>query len=192
MGREEDIKLVEEAKSDPQAFGRIFEIYYDRIFRYAAHVTSNADAAADISSEVFFKALKGIKKFKHTGAPFSAWLYRIAANECHNYFRAARYRPASYDAAIEAGLIREPASSRDTEKELEEAQKEIDRNVDYAKAKEMMDFLKPVYKDVLVLRFMEGMKLSEIAQVLDKKEGTIKSLLSRGIAAIKKRNQKRG
>lgn len=191
MDRDEEIKLIEEAKKNPHAFGRIFEIYYDRIFRYAAHMTSNADAAADISSEVFFKALKGIKKFRHTAAPFSAWLYRIATNECHNYFRSARYRPASYEAALEAGIVREPASSDDTEKELEAAQKEIDRSKDYARAKEMINFLKPVYRDVLVLRFMEGMKLSEIAGVLGKKEGTIKSLLSRGIAAIKKRNQKR-
>lgn len=187
----EEIKLIEDAKTNPAAFGKIFELYHRKIFRYAARLTSNADAAADIAAEVFYKALKAIPKYKHSGVPFSAWLYRIATNECNTYFRKGRYAPASFDAAIESGAIKEPVSSRDVEKEMEEAQALLDNEKDYVRAVRLMAGLKPLYREVLALRFMEGKKIGEIAQILGKKEGTIKSLISRGIAMIK-RNQKAG
>ncbi len=191
MDRKTEITLIEEAKTNPAAFGKVFELYHPKIFRYAARITSNADVAADIAAEVFYKALKALPGYKQGAAPFSAWLYRIATNECNTYFRKGRYAPASFDAAVETGIISFPASDSDIEKEMEEAQAVLDNDADYKRAVGLMAGLKHVYREALVLRFMEGKKTREIAHILGKKEGTVKSLISRGISIIK-RNQKKG
>jgi len=75
------------ARTDVQAFGMLYDEYYGKIFGYALRRTASVDAAQDITSEVFLKALKNIKRFQWRDIPFPAWLYRIAGNAINNGFR---------------------------------------------------------------------------------------------------------
>jgi RNA polymerase sigma-70 factor (ECF subfamily) len=73
--------LIEAAQRDPARFAALYDLYFDRIYAYVARRASSRDEAEDIVSEVFHKALANLRRFEWRGAPFSAWLYRIAANE---------------------------------------------------------------------------------------------------------------
>jgi RNA polymerase sigma-70 factor (ECF subfamily) len=185
MDRETERKLVEEAKRDPKAFGKIFEEYYSPIHRYALHRTGNAAAADDVTSETFFKALSKLSGFRWSGVPVSAWLYRIAGNEVINYFRRGAHEPAPYDVNGNDGSIREPASPQDMEKELLETQEKIDNSARYIRAKEALKTLPLKYQETLTLRFLEDKKITEICEILGKNEGTVKSLISRGVSRLK-------
>ncbi len=73
--------LIEAAQRDPARFAELYDLYFDRIYAYVAWRTASRDEAEDMVSEVFHKALANLRRFEWRGAPFSAWLYRIAANE---------------------------------------------------------------------------------------------------------------
>ncbi len=187
MDRAAEKQLVEKSKKDPEAFAKLFEEYYPKILRYNFHRTGNAEAARDITSEVFFRALKNLWQFRWTGAPFSAWLYKIASNEVNQYFRKKKYEPVSLEQAIEENNMPEPASQADLEKEIAEAQAAIDNNRNYIAIKDALFELPQKYQETLALRFLEQKKITEICEILGKKEGTVKSLISRGVEMLRKK-----
>ena len=183
-------EIIELAKVNPAAFGVLFDKYHKPILRYALHRTGNAETASDIASETFFKALNKIGTYRFTGAPFSAWLYRIAGNEINMYFRKKKYDPVSYEDAIGEEGVLDKESAESIDRELNEAQEEIDKNRDYQQIKEALFAMDSKYQDVIVLRFFQEMKVQEIAQTIGKSEGTVKSLLSRGLAYLRKKLEK--
>jgi len=187
MDRAAEKQLVEKSRKDPEAFAELFEEYYPKILRYNLHRTANAEAARDITSEVFFKALKNLWQFRWKGVPFSSWLYKIASNEVNQYFRNRKYEPVSLEQAIEENKMPELASQNDLEKEIAAAQAELDKNRDYASIKGALLALPEKYQEVLALRFLEQKKIAEICEILGKKEGTVKSLLSRGVEMLRKK-----
>jgi RNA polymerase sigma-70 factor, ECF subfamily len=78
---------VEAAKADPARFDVLYDRYYKSIFVFIYRRTGNEELTADLTSQVFMKALINISKYVHKGVPFSAWLFRIAFNEINMYFR---------------------------------------------------------------------------------------------------------
>ncbi len=72
--------LVEAAQRDPSRFAALYERHFDRVYAYVVHRVRDRDAAEDVTSEVFHKALAGLRRYEWRGAPFGAWLIRIAAN----------------------------------------------------------------------------------------------------------------
>jgi RNA polymerase sigma-70 factor (ECF subfamily) len=97
MDRNREKRLIEQAKSDPEAFGVIFDAYYPDIFGYILRRTANVEVARDIASETFFKAFRNLSKFRWRGISISSWLYRIASNEIISFFRHKKYEPESLD-----------------------------------------------------------------------------------------------
>ena len=92
-------QLVERAKVDADAFGELYSHYFGQIYRFVYSRLRDQDAAEDVTSEVFFKALRAIGRYKPSGHPFSAWLYQISVNAIADHYRAKR--PAtSLDDAI--------------------------------------------------------------------------------------------
>ena len=87
MNLNEKKELIERAKRDPEAFGKIYDENYPKIFGYILKRVANLDIAQDITSETFLKALRNLWKFHWQNISISAWLYRIANNEIANYFR---------------------------------------------------------------------------------------------------------
>ena len=90
MNLEQEKELVERAKSDTGAFGELYDQYYSRILGYVLRRTASIEIAQDVTSEVFFKALKHLGQFHWRGVPFSAWLYRIACHEIANNLRKSK------------------------------------------------------------------------------------------------------
>lgn len=89
---------IRKAQEDPVHFKPLYEAYFRRIFRFVFHRVGEKDVAGDITSQVFLKALVNLKKFEFRGVPFSAWLFRIAFNECNEFFRKTkRHRHVAID-----------------------------------------------------------------------------------------------
>src|SRR4051794_14365398 len=72
--------LVEAAQRDPSQFAALYERHFERVYAYAAHRLRDRDAAEDVTADVFHRALRHIGTYEWRGAPFGAWLLRIAAN----------------------------------------------------------------------------------------------------------------
>lgn len=177
-------KLVEHAKSDPESFGKLYELNYDQIFAYVLKRTADIQVAQDITAETFFKALKTIHNFKWQNVPFSAWLYRIAINEINLLHRKGHYKPISLDGLKDQGF--DPISADNMEEEFLIAQHSLERHAQFLQVQKELERIPAKYRDVITLRFFTGKQISEIAQILGKPEGTVKSLLHRGLEKLKK------
>ena len=173
--------LVERAKNDPEAFGDLYDEYYPKIFGYILKRTASIEVAQDVTSEVFFKALKNIGKFHWRGVPFSSWLYRIAANEITNNFKGARRRQVLTEEVSEFVNLSSPSP----EIEIAQAEEELRKHEEFLTLHEAITKLPVKYQEVITLRFFEKKHLKEIGEILGKKEGTVKSLLHRGLERLR-------
>lgn len=124
---EREEALVERAKCDPEAFGELYDRYYGRIFGYVLKRTASIDVAQDVTSEVFFKALKNLGRSRWRGVPFSAWLYRIASNEIANAFRRGK-REQKY---IRETSQSDPLSNPLLEAEAAQAEEQLLRHEEF-------------------------------------------------------------
>ena len=180
----DDKKLLEEIRKEPSKFGLIFDEYYPAIFGYIFRRVADYDIARDIASESFLKAFLNISLFKWKGIPMLSWLYRIASNECLLYFRNRKYQPGSLDKMISSRFW-DAVDPSTTLEEKSIVEKELQYHKDFIAVQEKLMRLPVPYQEVLSLRYFEEMSIKEIAMILDKKEGTIKSLLSRGIEKLR-------
>ncbi|HKZ16958.1 MAG TPA: RNA polymerase sigma factor [Geobacteraceae bacterium] len=178
-------KLLQEIEADPQKFAEVYEAFYKSIFGYAFRRTANYDAAKDIAAETFLKAYTGIGKFTWRNISILHWLYRIATNETNKYFNSRKYLPESINRIHEEyGVDITDYSNAETERILLE--EDLQRHQDFVKINELMKKLDTKYQEALALRFYEQKSIEEIAVILGKKTGTVKSLLSRGVDKLKK------
>ncbi|MCD6233184.1 RNA polymerase sigma factor [bacterium] len=177
-------ELIKEAKKNPEVFGKLYEQHYSKIFGYILKRTADLEIAQDITSETFFKALKKLWQFRWRNISFSAWLYRIANNEIANYFRKNKNCSTSLDKLLEEKGF-EPVTLHNPETEFLEAQEKLKKHQDFLEIQEKIFQLPIKYQEVITLRFFEKKKIKEIAEILGKKEGTIKSLLSRGLEKLR-------
>ena len=176
--------IIETAKRDSEAFGVLFERHYPAIFAYVHRRVGDWDAANDLTSEVFLKAFKGLWKYRWQGVPFSAWLYRIATNEVRMHFRKGIRPTLSLERmSEECGF--EPLDPASLEAEKLEAERKLKEYEDFIVVREKVLLLGLKYQDVIALRYFERKSIKEIAEILQKREGTVKSLLSRGIAKLR-------
>jgi len=177
-------KLLKEIEKDPQKFEVIYEAFYKKIFGYVFRRTTHYDAAKDITAETFLKAYVGIGKFKWRNISVLYWLYRIATNELNKYFNSRRYLPESLSRIHEEyGVDITDYTNAETERILLE--EDLQKHLKFLQINDLIKKLDIKYQDVISLRFYEQKSVEEIAIILGKKEGTVKSLLSRGIDKLK-------
>jgi RNA polymerase sigma-70 factor (ECF subfamily) len=184
MDLSEEKELVRQAQKAPDAFAKLYDQYYPKIFGYILRRTANLEAAQDITSETFFNALRKLWQFQWRSISFSCWLYRIATNEINQYFRKAEYKKSiSLEELQEQGF--EPISADDPESKLIEAQEKLEQHQDFLEIQGKIVRLPAKYQEVIALRFFEQKQIKEIAEILGKKEGTIKSLLHRAVEKLR-------
>lgn len=179
MNLKEEKKLIQEAKRNPEVFGRLYDQHYPKIFGYVLKRTVNLEVAQDITSEIFFKALKNLWQFRWRNIPFSAWLFRIANNEISNYFRKNKYKTVPLES------IPEPFATSNPSSEILGVEEELKRCQDFLALQKEISKLSIKYQEVITLRFFEKKQIKEIAEILGKREGTIKSLLHRGLEKLR-------
>ncbi len=169
--------LIQEAQKNPARFRPLYEKYYVPIFRFVLKRVGEEDLAADITSQVFLKAMKKIGKYEYRGVPFSAWLYRIASNEVTQHFRqSSKNRVVSISDNHLSGLVDESYSDNFEE------QKKIMIS--------MLSDLKESDLIMIELRFFEQRSFKEIADILDMTESNAKVKTYRIIERMKKKVRK--
>ena len=108
MQSENDIRkeyaILERSGKNAQAFGELYELYFDRIFNFIYRQTDDEDLTADLCSQTFLNALKNAGKFEFRGVPVSAWFYRIASNEVNKHYRKIKKEKVF---SIEEVLVKE-------------------------------------------------------------------------------------
>ncbi len=170
--RQEKI-IVEQARKKPQAFGALYEKYFDRIFNYIYRQTDDEELAGDLCSQTFVNALNHLKRYEFRGVPFSAWLYKIASNEVNKHYRKFKGKKVF---SIEEIRI----------KELVE---QSDESWDEELVNKLIDFMKDLPEDmlqVLELRFYEEKDFREIAYILDITESGAKMRTYRALDKLRK------
>ena len=175
-------ELLRRIKKDPQEFSYIYDEYYGPVFAYIFRRLGNYDLARDITAETFLKAFQKIGNFEWRNIPISAWLFRIATNEVNLSFRKAKYIPACIE---EAGLFLSLPYEPGIETEKAALEKSLLETHEFNTVREQLLGLDIKYQEVIALRYFEEKSLKEISVILGKKEGTVKSLLSRALQKLK-------
>ena len=166
--------LVERAVGgDRDSFGRLYEEYVDRVYRHVYYRVGNPAEAEDLTSQVFVNAYRAIGRYRQMGRPFVVWLLSIANNQVIDFYRAQREKTYLDDPGVTVtdGIdLEEIAVLGDMTQELREA---IVR-------------LKPDQRNVLILRFIDGLDYADIAAILQKKEGAVRVIQHRALLALRK------
>jgi RNA polymerase sigma-70 factor (ECF subfamily) len=179
-----EIELLNSIKTQPEAFSALFKLYYKAIFGYILRRTGNFDDAADIAADTFFKAYQQIGKFTYRGVSIKVWLYRIATNEVNQYFR---HRQKTNVFFIWLEKESETALTQFLDEDRKNWEAELQGHTQYLTVLKNLKTLPNSYQDVIALRYFEGKDNKEITEILGIKEGTLKSLLSRGIEKLRKK-----
>ena len=170
-GEAQERLLVEAAQKDPNRFAELYETNFERVYAFIARRVRNRDEAEDLTSEVFHKALANLPRFKWRGAPFAAWLFRIAANMIADRSkRGAKERDIS-EAADPTDLT----------------QISLDEIEFRARLFRMVDELPSDQRRVIAMRFAEEKSIREIANELGRSEGAVKQLQFRGLENLRAR-----
>lgn len=167
----EEGQLVARAKEDPRAFGELYELHFQRMYRFVYSRVQDRAVAEDVTSEVFMKALRGIGRYQDTGRPFSAWLYQIAVNAV-----ADRYRGQRPTEDIDEQYHLSDGSS------LEETAAHRD---EVRRIWRLVEELPDQQRTALVLKFQEDMKIEDIAVAMGKSPGAVKLLVHRGVTRLR-------
>lgn len=167
--------LIEAAQNDPSCFAEVYELYFERVYAYVSRHARDRHAAEDITSEVFQQALANLGRFEWRGVPFSAWLFRIAANALADHFnRLSRARNTT-------GLngFDPPNPSQFS------TRGEVD--ADRARVFRLVKELPPDQRRVVAMRFAEEKSIREIANAIGRTEGAVKQLQFRAIENLRAR-----
>ena len=166
-------KLVDKAAAGNfEAFGKLYGIYLDQIYRYVFYQVKDKMTAEDITEEVFVKAWKAIGSCKGKSKTFSSWLYRIAHNHMINIMRSMQKC-----VSIEQGNMAE----------IRDPGLEIEKRLEHRELLELVTCLPENQRQVIILKFITGQNNRDIARVMGKKEGAIRILQMRALAALRQR-----
>lgn len=172
--QETDTCLVQAARQDPRAFGALYDRYVETIYRYLYRQTGTRDAAEDLTSLTFMRALTALGRVDPQ-RPFRPWLVRIAHNALVDYRRAAGHTvPLSEE--IVSTLVTQ--ADQDSDSTLEQVEAFL----------AFTAHLTQDQRDALALRFIADLSLEQTAAALERSVGATKMLVSRALAALRRRS----
>ncbi len=165
-------------QGDMDAFSELYKRNITKIYNYIFYRTGNPHEAEDLTARVFHRALVHIPRFQDTGVPFSAWLYRIAHNLVANWHRdnARKQEVALEDHEFFIQITEQPESTIVNEQEIELLLKGIRR-------------LTAERQQLVILKFVEKLSNAEVALIMGRSEGAIKSLYHRTLVSLRKELQ---
>jgi len=172
----EDAGLAEQARDgDPQAFAALYDRYFEQVYRYVYYRVREVEEAEDVTSEVFFRALRAMPRYQPR-QPFLAWLYRIARNAVIDRARAERPRVSFEDA-----LAHPDAGEHIVDPDA--AVLATDRR---SRLRAALGNLTEEQQEVVILRFVEGLSADEVGKIMGKRAGTVRGLQFRALQSLKK------
>jgi RNA polymerase sigma-70 factor (ECF subfamily) len=170
----DELALVGAARDDPAAFGVLYELHVDRIYAYLRTRTGTPEDAADLTQQVFLRALRALPRYRDRKLPFAAWLFRIARNSAINFHRDRR-ASVTWDLLPEA---LQPSSEGDLSARLV-------RGEDLNRLRVLLSILPADTRELLALRFAAGLTVPQIAAVIGAGEAATRMRLSRAVRSLK-------
>ncbi len=171
---ESEEQLIERARHNADAFGVLYERYVDRVYNYIYYRTGNVHEAEDLTARVFYRALAHMDDYRQRGVPFAAWLYRIAHNLVANWHRdRSRHRDVRLDDLL--GLAEKGDGP----------ERQVEQGEDAAALLTAIRTLPADRQQLLILKFVDEMSNAEIARVMGRSEGAIKSLYHRTLIVLR-------
>jgi RNA polymerase sigma-70 factor (ECF subfamily) len=167
--------LVERAQGgDRAALEELYLMHFDRIYSYLHLSVGNRHDAEDLTNQTFVKMLESIQRFEWRKVPISAWLFRIAHNLAVDHFRAGRRWHPQEEV---------PESAGTAERSAEDAAFD---SLGRRSMLEMIEGLSPDQRQVLTLKFVFDFSNAEVATILGKTEGAVKSLQHRALGSLQR------
>lgn len=175
MEEASDVELVEQAKTgQQQAIATLYRRHHTSIFRYSLAKLHDYQLAQDVTGEIFLRMVSHLPGYEITGAPFTAWLFRIAHNHIISVSqKETRYQQIGLDEA-ELTIRRQDNPALLVEQQLE---------LEWLLAG--LNLIDDSQREVVILRFLIGLSLKEVALVLDRSVGSVKTLQHRGVMALR-------
>jgi len=164
--------LIEAAQKDPARFAELYENNFERVYAYVVKRVRDRAEAEDVTAEVFHQALANLKRFEWRGIPFTAWLFRIAANLISDRWQRSGREIPDDSGVIESAQV-SPAEIEDVERR--------------ATLFRLVETLPAEQKRVIVLRFVEQKSIKEVAGEIRKTEGAVKQLQFRALSSLRAR-----
>jgi RNA polymerase sigma-70 factor (ECF subfamily) len=162
------------ASGDRDAFGVLYERYVLKVFRHVYYLTSDTHTAEDLTGQTFLKALEAITRYEDRGVPFHAWLLRIAHNLTVNHKKLRRNNTAPLPETIEAeGIDFSPEDS-------------CEAKVNGEKVWDGVRRLRGDQRQVIVMRFIDGLSYTDIAQILGKSIGAVRVTQYRALNSLRR------
>ncbi len=150
----------------------MYDTYVDEVFRFIYYRVSDEDTAEDLTSQIFIKVWDNLPRYQQRGSPFRAWLFQIARNLLIDH-----YRTRKETLSLEPHALLEPDPAANVSETVEQR----------LEAERMLGLLQQLTQDqreVLTLKFINGLSTKEIASILKKGQGAIRALQMRGLQAL--------
>jgi len=170
-----DGQLIAAASSDSAAMAELYRRHYGPVFRYCVHRLFDRSVAEDVTSTVFLKMVEHIDRFRGDGEDLRRWLFTVATNAANAYLRKRARRKRLFEAAA-----RDLAAARGQPGHGPDA-----GAVETAELRKAVLTLKPADQAVVVLRFVEDRKLSEIAAIVGSSPSAVQKRLSRALGRLR-------
>lgn len=168
------IDLINRAKNGERAsIGQLYEDYHLHVYRYLYYLVGDVHTAEDLTSEVFLRMIRSLPNYHYQGISFQAWLFQIAHNLAIDHFRKDNKQ---MHVELEENL-------HNNDPDLDSA---LEQSLTSQTLRQALEKLNHSQREVIVLRFVAGMPIAQVAQTLRKSEDTIKGLQRRGLATLRK------
>jgi RNA polymerase sigma-70 factor (ECF subfamily) len=163
------------AKGDREAFGRLYERYSPKVFRHVFYLTNDSHTAEDLTAQTFLNALEAIHRYEDRGVSLLAWLLRIAYNLTINHKKVKKNGTRPLPETIEVeGIEFSPEASCEAKSDGERVWRVVKR-------------LRGDQRQVIVMRFVDGLSYPDIAQILGKSIGAVRVIQYRALCSLRRR-----
>lgn len=172
-------EIIEAFRNDRNAFEKIYNFYYEMIFRYLIKRTMSAEVAYDLAADTFIKAFESFHKFNWTGVSIKCWLYRIAINSLKNYRRNPSTSPLTNIIEGDERFV------EDVKEELKELDKAVFGDEEVAKLSDAIATLKPEHQSIISLYYFNGMSQNQIAETTNSTVSAVKARMHRATKQLR-------
>ncbi len=157
---------------DEEALTEIYQALFPRVYRYLLSRVGDVDLAEDLAQDVFAKSLSAISNYEERGVPFAAWVFKIAHNQLINYKRHT-HRSAQIKESMRDGF------------DMEDVDRRLDNIGSFKRVAEVLPLLSELQRQVILLRFIKGLSVTEVADALGKSENNIKAKQSQALGKMR-------
>lgn len=162
--------LIRRAKTDPEAFGALYDRYVQDVYRFVCARLHNGAAAEDVTADVFLSALRAMPRYRDEGRPFSCWLFRIATNAVASYYRREHAATEVPEQLIDGAALVDTV---------------VMRKLEMAGLWQLVGALPPAQRQAMQLRFQEDRSARETARIMQRSEAAVKLLIYRAVGRLR-------